>query len=162
MRGLPAPSTAWSDAAGALASGDIAEGSVLVVRYEGPAGGPGMREMHALSARLSGMESSCAIVTDGRFSGSSRDLRIGHVCPEAAAGGPIALVQDGDFILIDLPARRLELLVDRAELARRRAKPPQRLAGSGILERYRDRVGPASGGAVLTGKSSRPQHPGDG
>ncbi|MGI6616037.1 MAG: dihydroxy-acid dehydratase [Dethiobacteria bacterium] len=162
MRGPARTFDCMEDAAGALASGDIAEGSVLVVRYEGPAGGPGMREMHALSARLSGMESSCAIVTDGRFSGSSRDLRIGHVCPEAAAGGPIALVQDGDFILIDLPARRLELLVDRAELARRRAKPPQRLAGSGILERYRDRVGPASGGAVLTGKSSRPQHPGDG
>ncbi|NLA05043.1 MAG: dihydroxy-acid dehydratase [Firmicutes bacterium] len=162
MRGPARTFDCMEDAAGALESGDIAEGSVLVVRYEGPAGGPGMREMHALSALLSGMESRCAIVTDGRFSGSSRDLRVGHVCPEAAAGGPIALVREGDPVLIDLPARRLELQVDPGELARRRAAPPQRLTGDGFLERYRDRAGSASDGAVLSRKSERTRHPGKG
>lgn len=138
------------DAVSAVASGSIEQGTILVVRYEGPAGGPGMREMHMLSATLSGMESRCAVVTDGRFSGSSRDLRIGHVCPEAAAGGPIALVHDGDPIRIDVPSRRLDLLVTPAELASRRAEPPQRPTPAGLLDRYRAQVGSASAGAVLS------------
>lgn len=157
MRGSARTFDCLEDAVSAVMAGDIKPGTVLVVRYEGPAGGPGMREMHMLSATLSGMKSRCAVVTDGRFSGSSRDLRIGHVCPEAAAGGPIALVQDGDPILIDLPARRLELQVAPAELARRTAKPPKRngLAIGGILDRYRNEVGPAAGGALLSPKKNR-------
>ncbi len=150
MRGPACTFDCMEDALSAAVSGGIEPGAILVVRYEGPAGGPGMREMHMLSATLSGMGSPCAVVTDGRFSGSSRDLRIGHVCPEAAAGGPIALVRDGDPILIDVPGRRLDLQVSREELARRRAQPPLRPITGGILDRYRNQVGPAAKGAVLS------------
>src|SRR5205085_2368347 len=115
------------DAIMALRAGCIQAGEVVVVRYEGPRGGPGMREMLALTSMLKGMTlgDHVALVTDGRFSGGSRGLCIGHVAPEAAAGGPIGLVRDGDVIAIDIPARSMELEVDEAELeARRRTWQP--------------------------------------
>jgi len=132
---------------------DIKAGDVLVIRYEGPRGGPGMRELSIPAAMLVGMglSSSVAMVTDGRYSGATRGPCIGHVCPEAADGGPIALVQDGDQIEIDIPARKLNLLVDEAELSRRRAawSAPPRPVKSGFLELYSKLVSPASEGAVL-------------
>ncbi len=130
-------------------AGKVKQGKIIVVRYEGPAGGPGMREMHMLSSLLSGMNSGAAVVTDGRFSGSSRGLCVGHVSPEAAAGGPLALVKNGDRILIDLPARRLELLVPPTELDKRKPNPPKKDYPPGILERYRRSASSASIGAVL-------------
>jgi len=137
------------EAVEATLAGKIKQGTIIVVRYEGPAGGPGMREMHMLSSLLSGMNSGAAVVTDGRFSGSSRGLCIGHVSPEAAAGGPLALVKNGDRILIDLPARRLELLVPPTELDMRKPNPPKKDFPPGILERYRRSASSASNGAVL-------------
>jgi dihydroxy-acid dehydratase len=103
---------------------EIQPGDVLVVRYEGPAGGPGMQEMLHPTAFLkgAGLGKKCALITDGRFSGGTSGLSIGHVSPEAAGGGVIGLVEDGDRILIDVHERRLELLVDDAVLAERRAK----------------------------------------
>jgi len=136
-------------AVAATLAGKIKAGAIIVVRYEGPAGGPGMREMHMLSSLLSGMNSGAAVITDGRFSGSSRGLCVGHVSPEAAAGGPLALVNNGDRILIDLPARRLELLVPPAELDKREPNPPKKDFPPGILERYRRSASSASTGAVL-------------
>ncbi|MBC7225320.1 MAG: dihydroxy-acid dehydratase, partial [Anaerolineae bacterium] len=118
---------------------EVEPGSVLVLQYEGPVGGPGMREMHMITSIMAGMglASSTALVTDGRFSGSTRGPCIGYVSPEAALGGPIALVQDGDRIAIDIPKGQLDLLVLEEELARRRAQwqppePPRR----GILGLY--------------------------
>jgi dihydroxy-acid dehydratase len=137
------------DAVGATLAGKVRQGTIIVVRYEGPAGGPGMREMHMLSSLLSGMNSGAAVVTDGRFSGSSRGLCVGHVSPEAAAGGPLALIQNGDRILIDLQTRRLELLVPPDELAIRKPNPPKKDFPPGILERYRCSASSASTGAVL-------------
>jgi len=137
------------EAVQATLAGKVQQGAIIVVRYEGPAGGPGMREMHMLSSLLSGMNSGAAVVTDGRFSGSSRGLCVGHVSPEAAAGGPLALVKNGDRILIDLTARRLELLVPPAELDKRKPNPPKKDFPPGILERYRRLASSASTGAVL-------------
>jgi dihydroxy-acid dehydratase len=137
------------EAVQATLAGKVQQGAIIVVRYEGPAGGPGMREMHMLSSLLSGMNSGAAVITDGRFSGSSRGLCIGHVSPEAAAGGPLALVKSGDRILIDLPARRLELLVPPTELDKRKPNPPKKEFPPGILERYRHLASSASTGAVL-------------
>ena len=137
----------------AILQGSVKPGSVIVVRYEGPRGGPGMREMLAPTAAVTGMGlgDSVALITDGRFSGASRGACIGHVSPEAAAGGPIALVMEGDRISIDLPRRRLELLVSEAELQRRRAawKRPAPKVGRGYLRRYAAQVTSASRGAVL-------------
>src|SRR5574337_1244981 len=121
--------------------GDVVKpGDVVVVRYEGPKGGPGMREMHQITSIMVGMglDEHCGLVTDGRFSGSTRGPCIGHISPEAAEGGPIALVEDGDRILLDIPARRLELLVDEAVLAARRGNwtPPEPKIKSGWLARY--------------------------
>ena len=101
----------------------VQPGEVVVVRYEGPRGGPGMQEMLMPTSliKAAGLASSCALITDGRFSGATSGLSVGHISPEAAEGGEIALVEDGDEILVDIPTRRLELLVDEAELARRRA-----------------------------------------
>ena len=98
-------------------------GEVVVVRYEGPRGGPGMQEMLMPTSliKAAGLATSCALITGGRFSGATSGLSVGHISPEAGEGGEIALVEDGDEILIDIPTRRLELLVDEAELARRRA-----------------------------------------
>ncbi len=133
----------------AAVSGRIESDDMLVLRYEGPAGGPGMREMHLLSAILAGMEAGCAVITDGRFSGSTRGLCVGHVSPEAARGGPIALARDGDPLLIDVPGRKLELNVEPEELARRKPAPPQRPLPGGLLARYQKLVGSAAEGAVL-------------
>jgi len=133
--------------------GDVIKpGDVVVVRSEGPKGGPGMREMHQITSIMVGMglDESCGLVTDGRFSGSTRGPCIGHVSPEAAEGGPIALVQNGDLIEYDIPNRRLDLLVPAEELARRRAawEPPKRKL-KGILARYARLAESASKGAIL-------------
>lgn len=136
-----------------LEAGAIREGDVVVVRNEGPRGGPGMREMLALTSRLKGMPlgSAVALVTDGRFSGGTRGLCIGHVSPESAEGGVIALLRDGDVIRIDLQARSLTTDVTDAELARRREQfvPPAPRFERGWLARYSRVVGNASAGAVL-------------
>jgi len=128
------------------------EGDVLVIRYEGPRGGPGMREMLATTAALygQGMGDKVALITDGRFSGATRGLCIGHVGPEAAVGGPIGLLRDGDIIEIDAVAGRLDVRVSEAEMARRRAvwAPRETDYGSGALWKYAQTVGPARGGAV--------------
>jgi dihydroxy-acid dehydratase len=137
----------------AVRSGHVAAGDVLVVRYEGPAGGPGMREMLSVTASVvgAGLGDSVALVTDGRFSGATRGLMVGHVAPEAARGGPLAVVRDGDSITIDLDARALALELDEDELAARLAawRPPELPYGSGVFGRYRLLVGSASEGAVL-------------
>ena len=138
-----------------LEAGTIWAGDVLVIRYEGPRGGPGMRELSIPAGMLVGMGlgSSVAMVTDGRYSGATRGPCIGHVCPEAADGGPLALVEDGDLIAIDLPGRTLDLLVPADELARRRGRwpgPPQR-AVRGYLATYRRLVGGADRGARTDG-----------
>ena len=136
-----------------LYAGKVAAGDVVVVRYEGPKGGPGMREMLSPTAALAGMglDSTCALVTDGRFSGVSRGASIGHVSPEAAAGGLMAYIRDGDLISIDIPNHRIELLVDEDELARRKAdmvpQPPKVVTG--YLKRYRAMVTSANFGAIL-------------
>jgi dihydroxy-acid dehydratase len=123
------------------------EGDVLVIRYEGPKGGPGMREMLGITALLygQGMGEKVALLTDGRFSGATRGMMIGYVSPEAGAGGPIALLRNGDRIRIDAAAGKIEA---KAELARRKPKPPKRAALSGVLEKYAALVGPANLGAV--------------
>lgn len=136
-----------------ITSGKVARGTVLVIRYEGPRGGPGMREMLAPTSSIVGMglAKDVALVTDGRFSGGTRGPCVGHVAPEAAAGGPIALVQDGDEILIDIPNRKLELLVDERELARRKAAftPPPPRYTKGILARFAQLARSASRGASM-------------
>ena len=136
-----------------LYAGKVQAGDVVVVRYEGPKGGPGMREMLSPTAALAGMglDSTCALVTDGRFSGVSRGASIGHISPEAAAGGLMAYVQDGDQIAIDIPAHKIELLVSEEEIAVRKAEtvpqPPKQV--SGYLKRYRALVTSANRGATL-------------
>lgn len=140
------------DASEAITSGKIVPGDVVVIRYEGPKGGPGMREMLNPTATIAGMGlgESVALITDGRFSGATRGASIGHVSPEAAAGGVIALVEDGDAISIDIPGRKLELLVDEETLAARRKAwkaPAQEL--SGYAKRYAQHVTSGSKGAVF-------------
>jgi dihydroxy-acid dehydratase len=141
------------DAIAALRAGQIQSGQVVVVRYEGPRGGPGMREMLSLTSMLKGMPlgSRVALITDGRFSGGSRGLSIGHVAPEAAEAGPIALLRDGDIIDIDLPARRLDVELAPNELDWRRAdwSVPAPKYTRGWLARYTALVSNASTGAVL-------------
>ncbi|HOU32909.1 MAG TPA: dihydroxy-acid dehydratase [Synergistaceae bacterium] len=140
-------------ASAAILGGEIRPGDVVVIRYEGPRGGPGMREMLTPTAALAGrgLDASVALITDGRFSGATRGAAIGHVAPEAAAGGPLALVREQDRIRVDIPARRLDLLVADDELARRRREglPPPRPTESSLLERYRAAVSSAPRGAVL-------------
>jgi dihydroxy-acid dehydratase len=137
----------------AIGSGSIKPGSVVVIRYEGPRGGPGMREMLAPTSVLAGMglDEEVALITDGRFSGATRGASIGHISPEAAADGPIALVEDGDRILIDLPQRRLDLLVGKEELEQRLLllKKPEPKIAHGYLKRYAAQVSSAASGAVL-------------
>jgi dihydroxy-acid dehydratase len=137
----------------AVRAGVVLPGAVLVVRYEGPAGGPGMREMLSVTASVvgAGLGESVALVTDGRFSGATRGLMVGHVAPEAARGGPLAIVQDGDTIAIDIDAGTLTLELDDAEIARRLAswRPPVLPYAGGVFGRYRALVGSASEGAVL-------------
>jgi len=126
------------------------EGEVLVIRYEGPRGGPGMREMLGVTALLygQGMGEKVALLTDGRFSGATRGMMIGHVSPEAAADGALSIVKNGDRIRIDAAAGSLDLLVGRAELRRRKARAPKRPRLSGALEKYAAQVGSAHLGAV--------------
>jgi len=138
----------------AVMGGKIKAGDVVVIRYEGPRGGPGMREMLEATSALAGMgrDADTALITDGRFSGATRGAAIGHVSPEAAAGGPIALVVEGDMILIDIDAGRLELEVGEPEMARRRAAwvAPAPSVRTGWLARYAALVSSASTGAVLS------------
>jgi dihydroxy-acid dehydratase len=140
------------DAFDAVERQDYKDGDVLVIRYEGPKGGPGMREMLSTTAALYGQGAGekVALITDGRFSGGSRGFCIGHVGPEAAVGGPIALVQNGDMISIDAVEGRLDLEVGEGELAKRRAawKAPANAYQSGVLRKYADQVGAARKGAV--------------
>jgi len=137
----------------AIQARKISDGDVVVIRYEGPKGGPGMREMLSPTAALAGMgmDKTVALVTDGRFSGATRGASVGHVSPEAAAGGPIALVREGDRIRLDIPNKKLDLLVDEAELERRRAewKPYVQPVDSDFLNRYRRVVRSGVKGAVL-------------
>jgi len=141
------------DAFKAILAGGIKAGQVAVIRYEGPKGGPGMREMLAPTSALVGMGIGDAVglVTDGRFSGGTKGPCVGHVSPEAASGGPIGLVREGDEIEIDIPGRRLELCVDDGELKRRRAgfKPLLPKIDTGYLARYAKLVTSAASGAVL-------------
>jgi len=141
------------DASKAIREGKIKPKDVVIIRYEGPKGGPGMREMLGPTASIAGMglDSSVALITDGRFSGATRGASIGHVSPEAAAGGPIGLVKDGDMIEIDIPNRKLNLLVDEKELEERRKsfKPKHQETTSSFLERYRHFVTSGSTGAVF-------------
>ena len=138
----------------AINDGFISEGDVVVIRYEGPKGGPGMREMlNPTSAIMGrGLGSSVALITDGRFSGATRGACIGHVCPEAAVGGPIALVEDGDIIEIDIPANTIKLIVSDEELAKRRAEwqPREPKITTGYLARYAKLVSSSAKGAVLS------------
>jgi dihydroxy-acid dehydratase len=140
------------DAMEALMGGQVVAGDLVVIRYEGPKGGPGMREMLAPTATLMGLGlgDSVALITDGRFSGGTRGPCIGHISPEAAEGGPIALVENGDLIRLDIPNRQLELLVDDDELARRKAawKAPEAKIKTGWLARYAKVVTSANTGAV--------------
>ncbi len=139
------------DAQAAINAGDIHPGDVVVIRYEGPRGGPGMREMLNPTSAIMGMGlgSSVALITDGRFSGATRGACIGHVSPEAASGGPIGVVREGDIIRIDIPGNRLELLVGEEELAARmRDFVPKKKVLSGYLKRYAALVSSGASGAV--------------
>lgn len=141
------------DAIRAITTGQIHEGDVVVIRYEGPKGGPGMREMLNPTSAIIGMGlgSTVALITDGRFSGASRGAAIGHVSPEAAVGGPIALVHEGDTILVDIPHNKLELKVSDEELAKRKAqwKPRKPKITDGYLGRYQALVTSGNRGAIL-------------
>ncbi len=141
------------DAIDAIKGGKIVAGDVVVIRYEGPKGGPGMREMLNPTSAIAGMGlgSSVALITDGRFSGASRGASIGHVSPEAAVGGPIALVEEGDIISINIPENKLDILVSDEILAERRAKwqPREPKVTTGYLTRYREMVTSGNRGAVL-------------
>lgn len=141
------------DAIEAIKGGKIVAGDVVVIRYEGPKGGPGMREMLNPTSAIAGMGlgSTVALITDGRFSGASRGASIGHTCPEAAVGGPIALVEEGDIISIDIDNHRLDVKVSEEEMAARKEKwqPRKPLVTSGYLARYAAMAAPASRGAIL-------------
>ncbi len=149
------------DAFAAVINGRIDEGDCIVIRYEGPRGGPGMREMLSTTAAITGrgME-GVALITDGRFSGGTRGLCVGHIGPEAANGGPIGLIQDGDMIVIDAAEGRLDVELSEAEMeARRQAwQPPQNDFGSGALWRYAQTVGPANRGAVTHPGAKEERH----
>ncbi|NLT29921.1 MAG: dihydroxy-acid dehydratase, partial [Propionibacterium sp.] len=139
----------------ALEDGTITNGDVVVIRYEGPRGGPGMREMLAITGAIkgAGLGKDVMLITDGRFSGGTTGLCVGHIAPEAPEGGPIALVRDGDPITLNVAEGTLDLGVDASELDRRRQEwtapaPPQR-ATRGVLKKYAALVGSASKGAIL-------------
>jgi dihydroxy-acid dehydratase len=135
-------------------NGAVKPGHVVVIRYEGPRGGPGMPEMLAPTSAIQGMGlgKEVALITDGRFSGGTRGICLGHISPEAAEGGPIALVQNGDRIRVDIPNRRLDLLISDAEMEERRSnwKQPAYKITTGWLGRYTRMVTSASTGAILT------------
>ena len=141
------------DAIGAILGGEIVPGDVVVIRYEGPKGGPGMREMLNPTSAIAGMGlgSTVALITDGRFSGASRGASIGHVSPEAAMGGPIALVEEGDLIEINIPEHKLNVKVSDEVLEERRKnwKPREPKVTTGYLARYASLVTSADRGAVL-------------
>lgn len=141
------------DAIDAIKGGKIVAGDVVVIRYEGPKGGPGMREMLNPTSAIAGMGlgSSVALITDGRFSGASRGASIGHISPEAAVGGPIALVEEGDRIKIDIPETKIEILISEEEMADRRAKwqPKEAKVTTGYLARYAAMVTSGNRGAIL-------------
>jgi dihydroxy-acid dehydratase len=141
------------DAIEAILTGKIVAGDVVVIRYEGPKGGPGMREMLNPTSAIAGrgLGSSVALITDGRFSGASRGASIGHVSPEAAVGGPIALIEEGDIISIDIPNNALNVKVSDEELAKRREKwqPREPKITTGYLARYRELVTSGNRGAIL-------------
>ncbi len=141
------------DAVQAILNGRIRSGDVIVIRYEGPRGGPGMREMLTPTSAIAGigLDKEVALITDGRFSGATRGASIGHVSPEAAANGPIALVEEGDMIRIDMPAKALEVLVDEKVLAERAAKwtAPEPKIKTGYMKRYAEMVQSASTGAIF-------------
>ncbi len=140
------------EASSAVSNDQIAKGDVLVITYEGPKGGPGMREMHMTMSLIvgRGMDETCALITDGRFSGSTRGLCIGHISPEAASGGPIAAVQEGDEIIIDIQNRSLTLCVPDEEIKRRLANVvPIKKDRTPALDRYSALVTSADKGAVL-------------
>ena len=143
---------AEEEATRAILDGKIKPGDIVVIRYEGPKGGPGMREMLTPTSAIAGMglDTKVALLTDGRFSGGTRGAAIGHISPEAAEGGPIAFVQEGDRIKIDIPNKTISLLVEEAELAKRKAgwQPPEPKIKHGILARYSRLVSSGSQGAV--------------
>jgi dihydroxy-acid dehydratase len=142
------------DAMHAVTTGRIQSGDVVVIRYEGPKGGPGMREMLGVTSAIvgAGLGDSVALLTDGRFSGATRGFMVAHVAPEAYMGGPIALVEDGDPVLLDITERRMELLVDEAILAARKAKwiAPEPAFRTGVMAKYIKLVGSAAEGAVTS------------
>ncbi|MGO8880636.1 MAG: dihydroxy-acid dehydratase [Desulfomonilaceae bacterium] len=137
-----------------ILAGNIKPGDIVVIRYEGPKGGPGMREMLNPTSALAGMglDKTVCLITDGRFSGGTRGAAIGHISPEAAHGGPIALIQDGDEIEIDIPNKRVDLKISDEEFEKRRKQwqPPEQKISEGYLARYADRVTSAARGAILT------------
>ena len=135
----------------AIMGGEIKEGDVVVIRYEGPKGGPGMREMLNPTAVITGMGLKVALLTDGRFSGASRGACVGHISPEAMEGGPIALIKNGDKINIDIPGRKLELEISDEEMAKRKGAwtKPEPKVKTGYLSRYARMVTSANTGAVL-------------
>ena len=141
------------EAIDAIYNGRIVDGDVVVIRYEGPKGGPGMREMLNPTSAIAGMGlgSTVALITDGRFSGASRGASIGHVSPEAAVGGPIALVEEGDIISINIPENKLELKVSDEILAERKAawQPREPKITTGYLARYASMVTSGNRGAIL-------------
>jgi dihydroxy-acid dehydratase len=136
----------------AILAGSIEPGTVVVIRYEGPKGGPGMREMLAVTGAMkgAGRGGDCALITDGRFSGGTHGFCVGHVAPEAVDGGPVAFIADGDRIVIDVPAKRIDLVVDDAVLAERRTqwKVPEPRYRTGVLAKYARLVTGAERGAI--------------
>ena len=142
------------EACAAINEGKIKAGDVVVIRYEGPRGGPGMREMLMPTSSIVGMglSKSVALITDGRFSGATKGPAVGHVSPEAAAGGPIALIEEGDSVTVDIEGGALVLNIEEAEFERRRAawQPPAQKHDHGVLARYAKLVTSADKGAVLS------------
>jgi dihydroxy-acid dehydratase len=136
-------------------AGKIQAGDVVVIRYEGPMGGPGMREMLTPTSAICGMklDTKVALLTDGRFSGGTRGAAIGHISPEAMQGGPLAVVREGDRIRIDIPEKRIDLLLPAKEIAKRLAdwSPPPARIRHGYMARYARMVSSASQGAVVKG-----------
>jgi len=136
----------------AVRAGGVQPGDVLVIRYEGPAGGPGMREMLSVTSSVvgAGLSDTVALVTDGRFSGATRGLMVGHVAPEAARGGPIAAIREGDEIVLDVEGRRLDVDLSDEEIAKRVAEyePPPPMHERGVMAKYAATVSSASLGAV--------------
>jgi dihydroxy-acid dehydratase len=141
------------EAARAIYDGKIKPGNVIVIRYEGPRGGPGMQEMLTPTSAVAGMgiDKQVALVTDGRFSGGTRGAAIGHISPEAMAGGPMAIVKNGDIIEIDIPKRRLDIKLTKQEINKRLKKwtPPEPKIKRGYLARYATMVSSADKGAVF-------------